>query len=54
MSIAIKVSPAVQVRRLKATHAYLSEKDIATLTGIDLNKVKAALASEAAGKRIKK
>lgn len=54
MGIAITVSPAVKVRRLKAEHAYLSEDDIAKLTGYPLDRVKAALAAKAEGKRIKK
>lgn len=41
----IKIPRAVQIRRLKEAHDYLTPSDIAKLTGISPSTVKIALAS---------
>jgi hypothetical protein len=54
MGIEIKVPRAVKIRRLKAKHDYLSEADIAKLTGYAPAIVREALQSGTKGKAVQK
>ena len=47
MSINIQPSDAERVRALAATHAYMTPRDIANLSGISLRTVKSALKAKA-------
>lgn len=54
MGIEIKVPRAVKIRSLKAKHDYLSEADIAQLTGYAPAIVREALQSDTTGKAVQK